>query len=357
MSLCALLMVKNEASRISVTVQSLQNLVDAIVLFDTGSDDDTIKIVQETSKIPVHVKIGSFTDFATSRNEALDFADSCGYDYILLVDANEEFIGSIDRSQLDNAQCWYMVYRYKYGPHHSTVYKNIKLIKSNIGIRFVGKVHEYLAVGSTPTDMIHSCHVFQDRTLDDDKSKKRWVRDLDILKEEYEKDPTNTRTLFYLAQTCSCLDLKDQAYKYYKERTLQKGYEEERFYSFLKCGEYCPLEEALYWFSEAHNHSPNRVEPLIALANIHMQCKKYSIAYLYLKLACMTTPNTDMLFVNQHQYDYERWHKMSIVAFYAAKEGVFDSSQLLLEGKTACEIAIKTGCNVDRDEKNLAFYK
>lgn len=89
-----LMMVKNEKKRLRVTLESVKDFADSLVIFDTGSTDNTIDICKEfceKNKIPLRLKQGDFVNFETSRNVSLDFADSFpDIDFILLMDTNDE---------------------------------------------------------------------------------------------------------------------------------------------------------------------------------------------------------------------------------------------------------------------------
>src|ERR1700752_372163 len=95
--IAALMMVKNEHKRLGVTLESVKGIVQSIVLYDTGSTDDTIEIAQifcNKHNIPLRLKTGEFVDFATSRNISLAFADTFPeIDYLLLLDTNDELRG------------------------------------------------------------------------------------------------------------------------------------------------------------------------------------------------------------------------------------------------------------------------
>ena len=94
MRIASLVMLKNESERIAVTINSLLRYIDIFIIFDTGSVDNTIDIVQDLCQKHTkefHLKLGNFVDFAVSRNAALDFAQTVpNWDYLLLVDANDE---------------------------------------------------------------------------------------------------------------------------------------------------------------------------------------------------------------------------------------------------------------------------
>ena len=113
-----LMMVKNEHLRLHVTLESVLGYVNSIVLYDTGSQDDTIEIASSFCKknnIPFRLKQGEFVDFSTSRNVSLDFADTYeDIDFILLMDTNDELRGGTElrkfcKSQISQPESAYMI--------------------------------------------------------------------------------------------------------------------------------------------------------------------------------------------------------------------------------------------------------
>jgi hypothetical protein len=201
--------------------------------------------------------------------------------------------------------------------------------------------------------------LYQDRTQDDDKSGKRFKRDKELLYADYKKDPTEPRTVFYLAQTCSCLNEIDESLFYYKIRSTLEGFQEEKFHSFLRSGELSQKlghdwHDSFIWYIKAFEHS-QRVEPLLFISIYYINVKNWILAYTYLKLACnLPYPKESILFVNKNDYDYKRWHLMGIVAYYVGQ---------YIDGKNACLIAIEyckisndSRINTDLDQKNLKFY-
>ena len=65
-----LMMVKNETKRLNVSLNSVKGFADSIVIFDTGSTDDTIEICKNfcnNNRIPLRLKEGEFNNFSDSR--------------------------------------------------------------------------------------------------------------------------------------------------------------------------------------------------------------------------------------------------------------------------------------------------
>jgi glycosyltransferase involved in cell wall biosynthesis len=81
-SLC--MIVKNEAENIRLCLDSVKNVVDEIIIVDTGSTDKTVEICREYTD-----KIYFFQwcdDFSAARNESIKHATK---DWILILDADE----------------------------------------------------------------------------------------------------------------------------------------------------------------------------------------------------------------------------------------------------------------------------
>jgi glycosyltransferase involved in cell wall biosynthesis len=73
------MIVKNEARCLARCLRSIKHVVDEIVIVDTGSTDDTIKIAAEFGG-----KISHFewvNDFSAARNFALDQSSETGFSF------------------------------------------------------------------------------------------------------------------------------------------------------------------------------------------------------------------------------------------------------------------------------------
>ncbi|XWK90553.1 MAG: tetratricopeptide repeat protein [Phormidium sp.] len=82
LSLCAI--AKNEATSLPNCLKTVQNLVDEIIVLDTGSTDKTPEIAQEFGAKVYHFQWCN--DFSSARNEALKYVQG---DWVLVLDADE----------------------------------------------------------------------------------------------------------------------------------------------------------------------------------------------------------------------------------------------------------------------------
>lgn len=369
MHIALLMMLKNEEVRLPVSLASIIGYVDSMVIFDTGSTDNTVQVLKnfsEKHKIPLRLKQGEFKDFSTSRNESLDFADTfLDIDFLLLLDNNDELRGGEQLRQFAKEQlkteheAYLMCQEWMSGSLDK--YFNTRFLRARCGWRYKGSVHEYLAnTKSTPENpgpivfrMPDNIVLFQDRTKDNNKSGPRFARDKVLLLSDHKKDPKEPRTLFYLAQTCSCLEEIEDSFYYYKLRSELDGFWEEKFHAYLRCGEISQRlnhdwHTSLSYYMKAIEYT-NRAEPLIKIAQYYNNVKKFLLSYMFISLACdLPYPSECILFVDKHSYDYMRWHVKGIVCFYVGK---------FVEGKIACERAIGAGLNQELDQKNLKFYE
>lgn len=368
------MMLKNESKRIHVSLQSVVGIVQSIIIFDTGSTDNTIEIVEEfcvQHNIPLYLKTGDFVDFSTSRNELLDFCDTIPrVQFYLLLDCNDELQGGDNliafckKQKTTPESSWHLNQTWFSGAY--TSYFNVRLLRAKSHWRYKGVVHEYIQNTQDPNKLttvkVEGVVLYQDRTKDDDKTGKRFYRDKKLLLEEYDKDPLDGRTVFYLAQTFSCLNEHTESYKYYLERTTLEGFQEEVFHSHLRLGElvrdhlsdFQQTKEYSHFdwnvaqghFLDALSHS-SRVEPLVALAQHYKDEGKWLPAYMFSSMACeLPVPTHSVLFINSFDYDYTRFHLLGIIAYYV---------QRYEDGKNACERAIDA-IHADIDRFNLQFY-
>lgn len=92
MTISCCIITKNEEDNISDCIKSIIDIVDEIIILDTGSKDKTIEIAQSFAKVKVYETLWK-DDFSKARNECIDYASG---DWLLIIDADEQLICKSD---------------------------------------------------------------------------------------------------------------------------------------------------------------------------------------------------------------------------------------------------------------------
>lgn len=360
------MMLKNESKRILVTLKTLEGIIKKLIIFDTGSTDNTLELVSEwcnSNGVELHTKIGEFVDFSRSRNVLSDFADTIeGYDFILFLDCNDELIGG--QKLLEECEKFalmpnkvFMVRQKWLTGTFINKYLNSRLVKRNCGWRYKKRVHEYLAPPENEEflerpNVTEEVYLYQNRNDDDDKTSKRFQRDKELLSADV-KEFNDTRDIFYLAQTLGCLNEFDEAYNLYQKRGENPtGFWEERFHSYLRSGEICisiknDLNLAIINLIKSLTID-FRVEPLILLSQIYQNKGEHILAYHFLHTACqLEYPSKNILFIGDNAYSYDRYQKLSVVCYYVGK---------YTEGIEALDKIASANVDVESHKTNRKFY-
>jgi glycosyltransferase involved in cell wall biosynthesis len=336
--LVVVLMVKNEAS---VIIETLQPFVDGglqdYLIFDTGSTDGTQEITRaffrQHDLNNAHVIEEPFINFAASRNRALELAETVFPEatFMLMLDAewymhNVEGLVQFCQGHEHDPHDTYFV-----GLQSATeALFHSRLIRCRKNVRFVGRVHEVLnqlTWVTLPRDIYFE---WRPAAKGNEKSAQRWQRDRDLLLEDYEENPFNDRTLFYLGQTYDCLGDWVNAYTFYKKRADIRGWDEENFITQLRMGNVaqqlaakddpniCPL--AIKHYLQAFSMRPHRAEPLIQMAQYYLGRNEMHLAFLFASRAVQIPyPDNDVLFIQKHMYDFVRYDVLGICAWYVGE--------------------------------------
>lgn len=200
-SLC--MIVKNEEDVLERCLSSVQQAVDEIIIVDTGSTDRTKEVA---AKFNAKIFDYEWTNhFANARNFSFDQATS---DYILWLDA-DDVLQPADLARLlylkettpfdyDTVTMnYHLSFDHNGNPTYS--YRRNRLVKRSNNFRWIGPVHEYLAVFGTSLRSDISVTHRKERSYSD--------RNLQIYLSRYESgEQFSPRDQFYFAN-----ELRDNA--------------------------------------------------------------------------------------------------------------------------------------------------
>lgn len=259
---------RDDAERLPRVLDSVAGLVEEIVVVDSGSTDGSQDLAREYGAT---VYEHEMVDEASQRSFLLDKARGRG-DWLLTLDSDEELERSAEPLELDPAV---PVYRLRVRQGEVT-YRMPKLLRADRAWQVHGRTHAALTYDYSTGRNLETLAVIHHHDRPDQAWKYPEVQS--ILEETLRDDPSNTRAIFYLAQTFRDQGNLDRAVPLYKLRATMGGHEEEAWYAqFQAAFLSCDFDALL----AAHRRRPSRYEPL------------YALAQLASALADETTPSED----------------------------------------------------------------
>lgn len=325
-TVCLNMIVKNEQDVIERCLTKAKPLIDYWVIVDTGSTDKTIELIKNTLKdIPGELHERKWVDFEHNRNEALDLAKGKS-DYILFIDADETF-------EYQNDFKWPVLDRdfyYITTEFGGTIYFRNQLIKSSLDWKWMGVLHEVVVSSQAKTFGKIAGLVDFVRT-DGARSKDplKYQKDAELMERALLKNPKDTRTQFYLAQSYKDAGNYEKAKEAYLKRIALGGWEEEIFWSKYQLG--LMGEGDNFYLKEAYFYRPSRIEPLYYLSLKERLNGNMDQAYEWSKQGAFTQLSQDVLFVEKWIYDWGLLFEYSIASYWVQKyEESYLASHLLL---------------------------
>lgn len=345
------MIVKNESRIIERLLATVAPIIDAYCICDTGSTDDTKDIITRfmaDKGIKGEVFDEPFKNFGYNRSVSLERATAWG-DYALLLDADMKLVLGPKFSKDLFTQAGYLVLQ----GSSAFEYFNTRIVKLGIGVKCVCPTHEYY---DFPAGTQHTMRLPRDFMRIDDigdggcKADK-FTRDIRLLKEGLEEEPTNGRYHFYIANSYRDLGQHKEAIEWYKKRIALGGWHEEIWNSMYEMGK-CHLAtgehaQGVYTLLEAYNYHSARAEPLHEITQ-HFRVRGKNIAAQMIcdKAKAIPYPTQDVLFIKRDVYDYLLEYEQSILSYY---------SKAPVDHRRYLDLLSK-GYNRDNVLSNYAFY-
>jgi tetratricopeptide (TPR) repeat protein len=330
------MIVKNESRIICRLLESVATLIDCYCICDTGSTDNTIELIEfffQKHNIPGKITREPFRDFAHNRTFSLQACEQMNADYILLLDADMVFQLHEDPQEFKN--------RLSHDAYHmfqgtdTFYYKNTRIVKNRIGASYWGVTHEYVKThASASYSLIEKSSAFIHDIGDGGAKADKFERDIRLLKQGLVDCPDNDRYTFYLANSYRDHGDHELAIEMYKKRAKLGGWFEEVWYSYYSIGK-CyknmgDMANAVYWWLEAYQFFPKRIENLYEIITHYRQHGKNELAYLFYNMALkqvLLNPDPDYLFLQKDVYEFKLDYEFSIFGYYCNLDG-FDLTRI-----------------------------
>ena len=346
---------KNEALVLPRSLASVKSIVDTYtIVLDSKNDDNSEEVIREVAgDIPGRVLTGvPFTGLADARNEALRLAGPYS-DYLLMLDCDDMFVVG-DTTLLkhlthDAYEVWF--------EDGGRTYVRTQLFKSTRGFYYKGVAHEWLQDPSDVTKARLAKETLYYMRLGGgwagatpEATRRKYLRDVALFRRELDRDPTDARSQYYLAQslkdagdTCWGTPEGDELHlrsivEYEKRTKMENGFWEEIFISWMQIGDLSSrmggelaernIPKA---YLRAIERDYRRVEPAWALGRYYNGQGKHALGFAFTHLHDLPLVRpADALLLDNAIWDW-RWKFERALSEYYRGEGYRESSRKLWE--------------------------
>ncbi len=292
----ACMIVRNEEELLPGCLESIRDIVDEIIVVDTGSTDGTVEVAKSYGAKVLHQPWEG--DFSKHRNYSLEQATG---DWVLVIDADErlsqESCAGLTALVNDPASAILqvnVVNHYPSGQHRFTLLKSMRLWRRELNLQYTGIVHnqveapQHVAVTSTPLRIDHLGYSLSPKHM-----QAKFERTYGLLRKQVAEEPENGFAWFNLAQVLRPR-LLDDLDKYAPEfteaahkalaftsakddrqrNTHLMALDQLAWVSFYR-GEYAQARE---WVNRALEIKPDYLDPLMLAGHIHSKQQEYEEA-------------------------------------------------------------------------------
>ncbi|MFC3572670.1 glycosyltransferase [Streptomyces yaanensis] len=346
-TICLCMIVKNEARVIERCLGSVRHLIDTWVISDTGSTDGTQELIRKTlDGIPGELHEEPWVNFGHNRTQNIQHARGRA-DYLLTIDADH-----VLRQEAPLPQLTATSYMLRYDTP-GTQHRFKHLMRGDLAWRYEGVTHEYPCTDAPDHEEKIDALVIEDHA-DGGCRGDKFERDARLLRRELERDPSNTRTVFYLANTVRDLGRAEEAIELYERRAAMGGWAEEVYCSLLEAG-VLKAEEADDWagamdtFSRAWESRPQRLEACYELASRLRLQGRYHTAYSILGTVVGRPEPDDLLFTKSWVYQWGLLFEYSIAAYWVGEYATSLTACDVLLGMTDLPEPIRRQTELNRE--------
>jgi len=300
--LCFGSMCKNEEHVIIDTLNSVYKHIDYWVICDTGSTDNTCKLIIDffTEKnIPGELWLDEWCGFEVNKSLLFERCYNKS-DFLLHLDADDWLMGDFNTDELYNTKADAYLFRLKRG---SSTFKATILYNNRVQWKYVGVAHNII-VCLHKKNIQHSQYFIRDKTWIDAEERgirkidpQKYIKDAIALKEQFFQtlydDPysINSRSVFYCAQSYMDTKYYKEAIQWYTLYTkLKDTWIEELFESHMRIAR-CMIhlkyddESIINQMNKAITIFGDRAEPYYMLGKYFNDKSNTVLGYKYLKLA------------------------------------------------------------------------
>ena len=350
--ICLNMIVKNESKVITRCLDSVVDVVDAVIISDTGSSDNTISLIEnwidknnKAGKVISNPWNKPFFDFKYNRNLALNsclewidgrinqhdlwyimFIDADDY---LMIENKELFLSEIQN--INNEKYDKYLLNWKSG---SIVYGRTTLIKvsDKLKWKWVNEIHESISCDTKVfSKQLKNAFIQISRDGARSSDPMKYLKDSLFIESLLKKDPNNCRNLFYLAQSYrdyGSIEFMKLAEKTYLKRAKLDGWDQEKYLSYLEAAK-CRMrrnkydEKMLSYLFKAFCTRPTRLEAPYEILKHYRINKEYKKGYNFGIMLLNISVSNDILFVDHDIHKWKFKDELALCAFYSGDKNLY----------------------------------
>ena len=298
---CVYAISKNEEKFVNKWVNSMKE-ADKIYVLDTGSTDNTVKLLKENGVIVRQEKIIPWR-FDVARNKSLDMVDK-DCDICVCTDLDEQFIPGwrekLEKNYVEGSRVNYIYNWHINDQGISDVSFYLNKIHPRNNYKWIHPVHEVLSCESDEK-VVNIMDIVLNHYPDKNKSRGSY---LELLELSVKEDPLDDRNMHYLGReymyygkweecinTLKChLDLKSATWNLERAASMRFI---ARSYLNLK-----NEVEAEFWYKKAIEEAPNLRDGYVELGMLYNNQGKYLESINYL-IQALSINKKDMVYMNE----------------------------------------------------------
>jgi glycosyltransferase involved in cell wall biosynthesis/Tfp pilus assembly protein PilF len=280
----ACMIVKNEEEMLPKCLESIKEVVDEVIVVDTGSSDRTVEIAEAYGAKVYHHPWEN--DFSKHRNQSISYASS---DWIFVIDADEELMpgsgeeirkatqvhGSVDAIFV-RVECEFDEGR------GVSAHNSLRLFRNNGLMRYKGRVHNEVVGEKNPRYAPQARIFHYGYNLGAEMGEKKFKRTTELLKLDIEDDPDDPRPHHYLAVSYLAVNMFKEAAReaevaiqfYKKKQKKNADFLKSFFVAAMANINLDRFDEAEPFALEAIQMYPKHLDSHFALSWIYLEQKK-----------------------------------------------------------------------------------
>lgn len=362
------MIVKNEQDVIERSLSSALPHVDSWCIVDTGSTDDTKAVIERVAKqfgVPGKLYDRPWINFGHNRTEALQLAreQEPQVEWLFSMDADDILHGPEGEKIRIPGDTDRNAFAIKFRKESIESWR-AQVFSASLPWVYKGVVHEYADLeGDVPQR--RGFLDFEDIWLDArtegfrSKNPNKYQDDAKLLDEQVERDPSDTRSLFYAAQSWrDCGEYEKALQRYVKRAYTKAGYSEERYVSFLNAIRMTPnFTDAKQYAWDSLDVNPRRRETAVAffkrvrMTHPSTWTNEFFALGLFVSVASSSVPLASFLFAEASAYRWAFSDEFSIVAYYRRQKAhAMEHSRIAYEN-APLEQRDRIKINVEKSEQ------